>query len=64
MVFVILVMMIFMMAFAFAMIIVTLMVTIIVVILATCSALSRQGAGSVDVGASQGHGAIRQDTSD
>ena len=39
-------------------------VTIIVVILAACSALSREGAGSVDVGASHGHGAVRQDTSD
>jgi uncharacterized membrane protein len=40
------------------------LVTIIIVILAACSALSREGAGSVDVGASQGHGDARQDTSD
>src|SRR4029077_13940885 len=40
------------------------LVAIIVVILAACSALSHQCAGTVDVGASQRHGNVCQDTSD
>jgi hypothetical protein len=43
----------------FVPIMVFVLVTIIVVILAAGSALRYEGAGSVEVGASQGHGAIR-----
>jgi hypothetical protein len=63
-VFVFVMMVFIMMAFMMALVTIMVLVTIIVVILAACSTLSREGAGSVEVGTSQGHGAPRQDTSD